>query len=219
MARGVGLERLPSRRRSSVCGGRAQAESPECTPASSTCSITPAIRTSPVAVAHGVHVDLDGVLEEPVDEHGALGRGRPLAGQATPAELARRHAPGARRRRRSPWPGPRARSSDGRAPGSRPCCATVERLVAPSLRCHPAAGGCRGARTGAFHRSRSSARSIEAGLVPRTSSGARLWASLSGVWPPRLTITPATGAPPGPEPAATSASMTLATSSAVRGSK
>ena len=32
----------------SVCGGIAQAESPECTPASSTCSMTPPINTSPV---------------------------------------------------------------------------------------------------------------------------------------------------------------------------
>ena len=32
-----------------VGGGMAQAESPECTPASSTCSITPPMSTSPVA--------------------------------------------------------------------------------------------------------------------------------------------------------------------------
>ena len=32
----------------SVCGGIAHAESPECTPASSTCSMTPPISTSPV---------------------------------------------------------------------------------------------------------------------------------------------------------------------------
>ena len=33
------------------------------------------------AVPHGVHVDLDGVLEEPVHENGAFGGGRPFTGQ------------------------------------------------------------------------------------------------------------------------------------------
>ena len=57
-----------------VGGGMAQAESPECTPASSMCSMTPPMRTSPARVAHGVDVDLGGVLQEPVDEDGPFGR-------------------------------------------------------------------------------------------------------------------------------------------------
>ena len=55
------------RRRASVGGGIAHAESPECTPASSMCSITPPMTTSPVRVAQRVDVDLDRVLEEAVD--------------------------------------------------------------------------------------------------------------------------------------------------------
>ena len=49
-----------------------------------------------------------------------------------------------------------------------------------------------------FHRSRSSARSMEAGDVPSTSSSGMLDASLRGVWPPRLTMTP-TSRPPSTE--------------------
>ena len=49
----------------------------------------------------------------------------------------------------------------------------------------------------AFQRSRSSARSMEAGLVPSTSSGGSDPASLSGVCPPRETMTPTTR-PPAP---------------------
>ena len=78
---GVALELVDHRRRAGSAGGSAQAESPECTPASSTCSMTPAIRISPVAVAHGVDVDLDRVLQEAVDQHGALGRDPALARQ------------------------------------------------------------------------------------------------------------------------------------------
>ena len=69
----------------------------------------------------------------------------------------------------------------------------------------------------ALQRSRSSARSIEAGLVPRTSPGAREPASLSGVCPPSATMTP-TNSPPS-RALRCSTSMTLATSSTVRGSK
>ncbi len=44
----------------------------------------------------------------------------------------------------------------------------------------------------AFQRSRSSARSIDSGEVPSTSSGGNRPASFNGVWPPRETITPTT---------------------------
>ncbi len=50
-----------------LTGGITQAESPECTPASSMCSITAGMKTS-VAVADGVGLGLDGVLQELVDQ-------------------------------------------------------------------------------------------------------------------------------------------------------
>ena len=62
-----------------VWGGRAQAESPEWTPASSTCSMTPADHHLAGGVPHGVHVHLHGVLQEPVDQHRSLGRHPALA--------------------------------------------------------------------------------------------------------------------------------------------
>ena len=68
-----------------------------------------------------------------------------------------------------------------------------------------------------FHCSRSSARSIEAGGVPRTSPEGMSAASLSGVWPPSDTMTPTSR--PAPTEAASSRSSTLARSSGVRGSK
>ena len=78
-------------------------------------------------------------------------------------------------------------------------------------------GGCgmRSSSHRAFHFSRSSARSIDAGAVPAISSGGISDASLSGVWPPSDTIT--FGATP--PAAAVSAAMTWCTSSPVSGSK
>ena len=67
----------------------------------------------------------------------------------------------------------------------------------------------------AFHFSRSSARSIDDGAVPATSSGGISDASFSGVCPPSETITFG-GTPPA---AAVSAAMTCSTSSPVSGSK
>ena len=51
----------------SVGGGIAHAESPECTPASSMCSMTPPMTHVAGRVAQRVDVDLDRVLEEAVD--------------------------------------------------------------------------------------------------------------------------------------------------------
>ena len=56
----------------SVIGGSAHDESPEWMPASSMCSITPP-RKSSLAVVERVDVDLDRVVEEPVDQHRVLG--------------------------------------------------------------------------------------------------------------------------------------------------
>ena len=49
-------------------GGSTQAESPECTPASSMCCMMPPMTTS-VPSREGVHVGLEGVLEEAVHQH------------------------------------------------------------------------------------------------------------------------------------------------------
>ena len=64
----------------SVWGGSAQAESPECTPASSTCSMMPATKMSPPCVAHRIHVNFDGVFEKAVEQDRAgLATRHPLA--------------------------------------------------------------------------------------------------------------------------------------------
>ena len=73
----------------------------------------------------------------------------------------------------------------------------------------PAGCGMSSSPHRAFHRSRSSARSMESGLVPSTSSGGSRPASFSGVCPPRATTMPS----------GRSASTTFITSSKVSGSK
>ena len=55
----------------SDCGGSTQELSPECTPASSMCSMMPAISTSSPS-RQRVHVHFGGVFEEPVDQYRAL---------------------------------------------------------------------------------------------------------------------------------------------------
>ncbi len=89
----------------SDCAGSTQAESPECTPASSTCCMT-ARDIGVLAVAQRVDVDLDRALEEPVDERRTL--------HTREGALARRSANGTRASR-----GRRARTTGGPAPDSR----------------------------------------------------------------------------------------------------
>ena len=60
--------------RPSVIGGKAQAESPEWMPASSMCSIAAEKQFLPV-VHQSVHIDLDRVVEELVDQHRVFGTG------------------------------------------------------------------------------------------------------------------------------------------------
>ena len=75
----------------SVCGGIAQAESPECTPASSTCSITPPISTSPVWSRTASTSTSTASCEEAVDQHRPLGRQPALAAEAAePGQLGHR---------------------------------------------------------------------------------------------------------------------------------
>ena len=189
----------------SECGGSEQAESPECTPASSICSITPQMNTSP-AVAEGIDIHLDGVAQIGVDQHRALARHHhglgDVAGElrlvvhdlhGAAAEHVRRadHHREADRRRDRPWP--RRRSGRCRFRG----CLSPSRSIS------------------ALKRSRSSARSIASGEVPRigTLAFSSACASLSGVWPPNCTITPLT------LPFAHSVRTISSTSSSVSGSK
>ena len=110
----------------------------------------------------------------------------------------RRPPPAGRRRRRSPWPGRRARRRAAPAPGSRSAEATRHRLGGSgggaARRLGDAEAGCtarstaRGPRPGRSRRAR----------CPSTRSSGMLAASLSGVWPPRETMTP-TSRPPSTE--------------------
>ena len=160
-----------------------------------------------LAVVERVDVDLDRVVEEPVDEDrvlraDAIGRAGDVGGQglvvvddlhaAAAEDVGRAHedrvADLARRPRR-----PRRRCRPCRASGAgRPASAST-RPNAP----------------------RSSARLMASGLVPTigTPSSLSACARPSGVWPPSCTMTPAIG------PACCSAWTTSRTSSRVSGSK
>ena len=155
-----------------------------------------------VAVGDQVEIELDGVLEEAVEQHrvplGDLRGVRHVAARASP------------RRGRPPSRGRRARSSAAPAPGSRDGAPRR----APRRAC--VAVPCSGWRipssaSSAPKRLRSSARSIASGEVPQigTPAAARPRASLSGVWPPSWTITPS----------GFSRSLTASTCSSVSGSK
>ena len=162
----------------SVGGGIAHAESPECTPASSMCSMIPPISTSPRSVAERVDVDLDRVLEEAVDQRGALAPTGRLRGPGSRARASSAigavervvvvddlHGPAAEHVRRP--------DQDRVADACRDGAGLVGVAADP-------AGGLGDAelgRRGALNRSRSSARSIDAGLVPSTGMPRRLEAS------------------------------------------
>ena len=120
------------------------------------------------AVAQRVDVDLDRVLEEAVDERRPFRGEAALAAEAAGGRERRPSRGGARRRRRrSPSRGRRARTTAARAPGSR-CPARPRPRRRGSRRRRRAAAGCSSSSHSSLKRSRSSARSIEAGLVPST---------------------------------------------------
>ena len=157
-------------------GGRTQLESPEWTPASSTCCMTAATNVSR-AVAERVDVELERALQEPVDEDA-----RPPAGRSPRPS---------RRRSRRPSGARRARTRDGRAPGSR----SARRRRSPPPACSPSPTPA--PRSRARGRARRSARGPRRGRRRRTAcrgSGSRpprcARASLSGVWPPNWITTP-----------------------------
>ena len=165
------------------------------------------------AVAHGVDVDLDRVLQEPVHQHRPLGRDPALAGQRArghglhdPAHAVvvvdDLHGPPAQHVARAEQHRVADLPRHGRAPR-------------PSWwPCPPGAGGCRARGTG-----RSTARGPRPGRwrpgwcrAPARAAASR--PASAGSARPSDTMTPSTL-----PPAASSASSTLATSSSVSGSK
>ena len=159
-------------------GGSTHAESPECTPAASTCSMTAAVQQS-LPVAEGVDVVLGGVLQEAVDEQRAL---RALAGDVVVQRLGRvadGHGPAAQH-----VGGPHQhRVADLRGRGS---ASSGPWATAQGGACRPSSLSSRPKRP------RSSARSIDSGGVPSTGtpSAASPRASRSGVCPPSWVTTP-----------------------------
>ena len=132
-----------------------------------------------LAVAQRVHVDLDRVLQEAVEEDG-VARVR-----------CRRRARGSRRDRRasnrSPWPARRARSWGAPAADS-PTEAPPPAPPRESRRWRRPGRAGPARPSSAPKLGRSSARWIDSTGVPSsgTPASARPWASLSGVWPAEL---------------------------------
>ena len=175
-------------------------------PASSMCSITPPMTTRALSRRPAHRRRPRSRLEELVDQDRLLGRRVHGLGHVA---VERR-----RRRRRSPWPGRPARTTGAPAPGSRSLAATSR---ASSRRGRHAVRRLRDAELPQqlAKRSRSSARSMASGDVPRICTPASCSASarFSGVWPPNCT-THATSRRPD-----FSRSITASTSSSVSGSK
>ena len=136
-----------------------------------------------LAVAERVDVHLGGAAEVLVDQHRAVagdlhGR-RGCSGRAAP------------RRGRSPSPGRPARRRGGSPPGSRR--GGRPRTPPRRVRAMALTGWAMPSRcSSCWNRSRSSARSMASGVVPRigTPASSSGWASFSGVWPPNWTMTP-----------------------------
>ena len=196
-ARGARI--CPSISPPSECGST-QAESPECTPASSTCCMIPPIHTS--VPSHSASTSTSIAFSRK--------RSRKIAAVArVPALAAQGSRPGRRASRRSPSRGRPARRWGARA--AEADLSLLERLVDRVRRGVRRRPGRRAPPSSAPKRPRSSARSIASTLVPSsgTPAASRPAASFSGVWPPNWTITPS----------GCSTSITASTSSSVSGSK
>ena len=136
-----------------------------------------------LAVGDGVDIDLDRVLQIAVDQHRAGAR-----------DIAPRGACSGRarlRRGRSPSPARPAHRTAGSPPDSR-CARPPPPPPRRRRRCRCRAGAGRACASRPWKRSRSSARSIASGEVPRIGISARsnAAASFSGVCPPNCTMTP-----------------------------
>ena len=171
-----------------------QAESPECTPASSTCSMTAPMSTSPArsrmastSTSMASSRNRSMRIGRSVAEH-ALGAERQL-GERKPKSVVvvdDLHRPAAEHVARPQ----QRRVADAPDDG--------ERLVHRAGRPPSGAVGCRAARRPPTRARGPRRRRWLLGLVPRMSSAGRRPARRSGVWPPSETITPTT--PPAPAP-------------------
>ncbi len=137
-----------------------------------------------LAVGDRVDIDLDRV---------AADRSRSAPGLLPETFTASRHVAVQRRRRRarSPWRGRRAHRTGGSPPDSRSRPATASASAAE--RAVPLSGWRRPSFfSSTWKRSRSSARSMASGEVPRIGmpAASSAAASFSGVWPPNCTMTP-----------------------------
>ena len=187
------FDRLRAPGAASVGGGIAHAESPECTPASSMCSIIPPMTHVAGAVAQRVDVDFDRVFEEAVDERGPFRRQPAFAAERAGRARARpSRGAGRCRRRRSPSRARRARTT-GRTSTGYPIA------VRDRDRCRPRRSRCRRRLRDAEPLAQRVELLAVLGRVDRRrdscrGSGCRLassaCASFSGVCPPSATITP-----------------------------
>ena len=191
--------------RPSVMGGRAHAESPEWMPASSMCSMTPA-RNKICAVVDRIDVDLDGIVEKPVDENRVLG-----AHLGGPADVVAQHVVVVDDFHSTTTEDVRRTDEDREADLVGDLLGLVERGG------HAVTWRQRDLPRPAPHRTRPAPRPGES-----LRARCRRWAhrrpsaaapARAGVCPPSWTMTPATS------PTCCSAATTSRTSSRVRGSK
>ncbi|CAB4582134.1 unannotated protein [freshwater metagenome] len=163
-----------------VCGGIAQAESPECTPASSTCSITPPISTSPVwSRMASTSTSVASSRKRSTSTGRSADRPPSLPRLPKPASSAM-----ARARWLRSWTICIARppsTYDGRTSTGKPTRSTICSACSRSTAVPPGGCGMCSSWHRAFHFSRSSARSIDSGDVPAISSTGSWPESLSGV--------------------------------------
>ena len=161
-------------------GGTTQELSPEWMPASSMCSMMPPMTTAPVASAMASTSNSNASSRN-------LSISTGCSGDASTAlrhvAIERGHVVDDRHRR-----GRRARTTAARRPGSR-SRPRPRALPRATSRCRSPAAGCPSSQSSCANRSRSSARSIESGDVPRivTPAACSASASFSGVWPPNCT--------------------------------
>ena len=173
------------------CGGSEQALSPEWMPASSMCSMMPATKVS-LPSRQAIDVDLDGVGQIAVDQQRALVGddefGRAVERRRKPRDVAVDlgavvddfHAAAAEHVGRADDDRIADLVGDGAGFARRLGDAAVRAACSFSF------------SISALKRSRSSARSMASGEVPRigTPASSSALASFSGVWPPNCTMTP-----------------------------
>ena len=147
-----------------------QALSPECTPASSTCSMMPPMIDSPVRVSDRVDIDFDRVFEEAVHQEPDVQRTSPPSRPSEP--IAGHLGHGVAQAFFVVHDSHRSTAEHiRRAHESRVTNLVHDLAIASSTVVQVPPGGCGmfSRSHSAFQRSRSSARSIDSGLVPAIS--------------------------------------------------